>query len=367
MNTQKSILEKKISDYIDIGTNQAMRDINSIRNDYNILQDHIATCDNLSFTSNGKVTMAIGEMSNFTIHENAVRQSAERMGIPTKYMKDLIISEDQWKRDLASETLNKHFENTIRQRMLVRSVGTQVRGILSDKYKRFNSLDIYTAFLNEARVMNARVARSYKSDTRSYLEIIRPEIITIDTPHNGTINLVIGARLRNSDFGDGALDISVFHINVVCMNGMTTKNVIRNIHLGSKIPDNIHMSDETYQKDTELRIAITKDSIRHVFSEECIQKEIYAIQKAANKEIDIKSELKKLPQMDFRKSEIADLEILLLNNRVEDGLEGKPTQWKLLQAMAAIARDHQDEQRKRDIEEIVGSKLVTEKEIQYSI
>ena len=97
------------------------------------------TCENpiISFEGDDKLMMRKrGEP--FTLHNNAVRQLAEKMDIPSKYLREL--SEGSaWQRQLAAEILNKTSGWTPRTRVMIRTVGDQVRGVLSDSYRRLNS------------------------------------------------------------------------------------------------------------------------------------------------------------------------------------------------------------------------------------
>lgn len=75
----------------------------------------------------------------FSLHDNAIGQLAERMGIPQRYLRGLA-SGEPWAIALAAHLLNQHSDWTQRSRVLVRTVGQQVRGVLSDSYRRLNSV-----------------------------------------------------------------------------------------------------------------------------------------------------------------------------------------------------------------------------------
>ena len=85
----------------------------------------------------------------YGLHRNAVGQLAEKVAVPAKYLREL--SEGAaWQRRLAAEILNQHSSWTERSRLLVRTVDDQVRGVLSDSYRRLNSVELVTAFLSAA-------------------------------------------------------------------------------------------------------------------------------------------------------------------------------------------------------------------------
>ena len=77
---------------------------------------------------------------------------------------------DEWQRQLAATVLNEHSGWTQRTRVLIRTVGQQVRGVLSDSYRRLNSVEILTAFVQEASQQGAVIADAYMSDTKVWAE-----------------------------------------------------------------------------------------------------------------------------------------------------------------------------------------------------
>ena len=119
----------------------------------------------MAFTANGAVNMEFTEndegvftFHHFNLHDNAVGQLAERMGIPQRYLRNLAGGKEDWQRAFAAHLLNTHSEWTQRSRVLVRAVGDQVRGVLSDSYRRLDAQQILTAFIEQASGLQAVVA-----------------------------------------------------------------------------------------------------------------------------------------------------------------------------------------------------------------
>ena len=81
--------------------------------------------------------------------------------------------------------------------MLIRAVGTEIRGVLSDSYRRLNSVDILTAFIREAANNGAVVSDAYMNDTKVWCETILPTPVEIPTRKNGTVIIFAGARFSN--------------------------------------------------------------------------------------------------------------------------------------------------------------------------
>ena len=102
----------------------------------------------ITFQAEEQVQMNMPE-GNFNLHGNAISQISEKMGIPAKYLRELSAG-DAWQKQLCATILNEHSGWTGRTRVLIRAVGTEIRGVLSDSYRRLNSVDILTAFIREA-------------------------------------------------------------------------------------------------------------------------------------------------------------------------------------------------------------------------
>ncbi|MDR0231218.1 MAG: hypothetical protein LBI82_03775, partial [Dysgonamonadaceae bacterium] len=196
----------------------------------------------ITFHGNGELVMNMRN-EQFTLHENAVGQFAEKMNIPTTYLRELARG-DEWQKQLAATVLNEHSGWTERQRVLVRSVGTEVRGVLSDSYRRLNSVMILTAFIEEAGKQGAVVADAKMTDTKIWAETILPMPISIPTLKNGEVIIFMGARFSTSDYGDGAVDMRAFLLNGACLNGMVRESVMKQIHLGARLPDNLQLSNK---------------------------------------------------------------------------------------------------------------------------
>lgn len=292
----------------------------------------------------------------FSLHTNAVGQLADRMGVPSRYLKTLAAGEP-WQMLLAAEILNQHSDYTQRSRVLVRAVGSQVRGVLSDSYRRLNSVQILTAFVEEAAGQGAVISDAYMTDTKVWAETILPTPISIPTKNNGEVIIFAGARFSTSDYGDGAVDMRTFLLNGACLNGMVRESVMKQVHLGSKLPDSLALSERTYKLDTETTVSAVRDLTRGLYSRDNIMQKALEIQGASEIEVDLDRELHKLQQGgSILKAEQQAVEKLLMNNNPDDGVVGGATLWKLTQAITAHAREVTPE-RARELHEISGNLL----------
>jgi hypothetical protein len=309
----------------------------------------------VTFGNNGHVLMYV-DGGEYTLHENAVYQVAGKVGIPAGYLRELATG-DEWKRQLAATLLNEHSSWTQRSRVLVRTVGAEVRGVLSDSYRRLNSVEILTGFIEEAGRQGAVIADAFVSDTKVWAETILPTPITVPTKKNGEVVIFVGARFSTSDYGDGAVDMRAFLLNGACLNGMVRESVMKQVHLGSKLPDNLQLSNKTYALDTQTTVSAVRDLTKGLFGRENIMQKAIEIQGASEIDVDMNDELKRLVKAgSLSKSDSESIEKVLMRNNPNDGVEGGSTLWKLTQGMTAYAREL-DPRRSRELHEISGALL----------
>lgn len=309
----------------------------------------------ITFSGDGNLQMNMPD-GKFSIHDNAIGQLADRMGIPSRYLRGLA-SGEPWAKHLAATLLNEHSGWTQRSRVLVRTVGQQVRGVLSDSYRRLNSVEILTAFVQEAAEQGAVISDAYMNDTKIWAETILPTPITVPTAKNGDVIIFAGARFSTSDYGDGAVDMRAFLLNGACLNGMVRESVMKQVHLGSKLPDNLQLSQQTYELDTKTTVSAVRDLTKGLFSKDNLMQKAYEIQGASEIEVDFEHELKRLTRDGgLLKQEGKEVEKILMRNDPEDGVQGGATLWKLTQAITAHARELTPE-RSRELHEISGQLL----------
>lgn len=309
----------------------------------------------ITFTGDNHLLMNMPD-GQFTMHDNAIGQMADRMGIPQRYLRSLA-SGEPWAIALAAYLLNQHSDWTQRSRVLVRTVGTQVRGILSDSYRRLNSVEILTAFVQEAAGQGAVISDAYMNDTKVWAETILPTPITVPTKDNGDVIIFAGARFSTSDYGDGAVDMRAFLLNGACLNGMVRESVMKQVHLGSKLPDNLALSQQTYELDTKTTVSAVKDLTKGLFSKDNLMAKAVEIQGASEVEVDFNKELKRLTSNGgLLKQEGKEVEKILMRNNPDDGVQGGATLWKLTQAITAHARELTPE-RSRELHELSGQLL----------
>lgn len=323
------------------------RDFKVRENDtyYNTDEEHV----NMSFSDTSKgIENSTGVV--LQLHDNAIEQLGVRHGIPGKFLKELYTGQ-KWERALAAHTLQaftQHCEDVepgsgkriAPRHILVRAVGDEVRGILSDKYRRLNMVPIFTSFAGSVERYGATFWDGVCGDLRSYLEVVIPTIHEIETPNNGMVYVAFGAQISSSDYGRGSLEVRLFEVQGACANGMVRSSVMREIHLGKRMDENFAFSERTYQLDTETVKSAIGDIVDTVFSTEGITEAIDLIKGASAKVLpDIHDTVEELPKLGLTKEEAEAVEALLMRSSPDDGVQGELTVWKVQNAITALARD----------------------------
>lgn len=121
--------------------------------------------------------------------------------------------------------------------------------------------------------------------------------------------------------------------------------------------DNLQLSNRTYELDTKTTVSAVKDLTKGLFSKDNLMQKAIEIQGAANIDVDLDQELKRLVKGgSLLKSEGESVEKILMRNDPDDGVQGGATLWKLTQAITAHAREAEP-RRSRELHEISGALL----------
>jgi hypothetical protein len=142
------------------------------------------------------------------LHRNAMNQMVQKTNILTGGVADKMfeaVSEsEKWGRDLLLQNLKTMYQKTERERVLVRVVDGEVRGFLSDKYRRLNSAPIIEAFALKAQKFGAvpivnhdKYRATYYTDIKIGFTLFLPCVF--EPVPNEVI--LIGLSVESSDFG----------------------------------------------------------------------------------------------------------------------------------------------------------------------
>ena len=311
--------------------------------------------DNQSRKLNANFQMPKGPES-FLFNDWSTRQLAEKLSIPTAYIVSLLAGEP-WQNELAYKILNYHNGYQERNKVLVRAIGKEVRGVLSDSYRILDSEMIFATHIEEVFAQSAELSDGYMDDTRLMMESLLPTPISIMTPMNGEILVAFGMRISTSDVGAGLLAARSFIMQGVCLNGMVTESVVKEKHLGSRMNDSQGiLSRETYRLDSEATASAIRDITKHLYSTSVIKDKMLQIEASASDVVDPVNVLPGLRGMGkLLKGEEEAIGQLLMRNESHRGIQGESTLWKLTQGITAYANEEKiTDVRRMELQEIAG-------------
>ena len=201
-----------------------------------------------------------------------------------------------------------------------------LRSVQSDKYQILDNFDILTSALAGAREASTsvEVLSCDLSERRMAVKLIAPELVVPDalTPgyrspfggtgvydHSGGVSrrwgkgqlpeqwqqkygadanglIAAGIRITNSETGDGAFGIAPYLTWLACTNGaVITDDIVRQVHLGSKLDQGIAWTQDTQKKALELVTAQARDAVQAFLSADYLQSAVDQLAEKAGKRL----------------------------------------------------------------------------------
>ena len=297
---------------------------------------------------------------DFGVHNHALGQFASRAGIPGQYLRKLSEA-GGWQRDLAAEVLSKHYHNgAADQRFLARAVNGNVRGLLSDKYRRLDSRPLVDAFASECQAVGAVPVDGTCSDTRVALKAIVPQIYE---PVPGEV-IAFGLEWANSDFGHGMHALRAFILRVWCLNGATMENALAQVHIGGRIAEDIEFSQRTYELDTRASISALRDVVRGTLSAPKVEQLCDGIRRADENKVEWKNVRSSLAKR-LLKGELDAAKAAFESEDVINLPAGK-SMWRVSNALSWIAGQTEDRDRKLDLQRLAGEVVSGKREAEIA-
>lgn len=286
------------------------------------------------------------------LHRHAVRQMATTVDLPMKFIDGLQSTPEFWAKELLAHNLQKVFSNRYaKDRYLLRSIRGELRGFLSDRFRRLDSRPIVEAFAKAVQEKGALPYDGYVTDTKIAIQAIMPEVYE---PIPGEM-VAYGLSLENSDFGNGALSIRAYLLRIWCSNLAVTEEQMRQVHLGRRLDDSMMYSEETYRLDAETTVSALKDVIGAQLNADTLHSRMETIRQANATAIDpagAKEELRRL----LLKSE-TDAVIEAYNSPDTYNLPAGNTQWRMSNAVSWIAGKTEDAERRLELMKVAGDML----------
>lgn len=306
--------------------------------------------------SGSRLIVTVGAGDPLSLHPHAARQLGDHLGLPAGWVAECVDNASApWRKDMIADAMTAHIENNPRdRRLLVRSVGSQARAIMTDAYKRLDSLALASAFLDASMTAGARVYDASYTDLRWSISTVNPEPIAV-VQSDGTTDYVSAAmNLRSSDFGRGAVELSMTVLRLLCVNGLVGKSQLRAVHLGERIADNVALSDATVNLQTRAVASAVNDLVGGCMAPATIRDMTRKVHEAAAKNIDADDAVHGLVKArKITQVEAAVIERILMNGNTDQLPSGPATIWKVANAVSWVASKHEAE-RAEELRAVAG-------------
>lgn len=247
----ESILERNRANVMDV--------INRVETE--IPTDQIIKSSALEFKPSSVSGVALTTPdASLTIHPHALQQVIGRANINMGIDYARALTEaGEWGKELLAESLNRVYHHSNGKRNLVRSVSEEVRGFLGGNFRRLDAAPLAIAFCESVQSLGAVIADGVSLDTKVRLRAYLPYIFE-PVPNEF---MLIGLQWNNSDYGDGPHGASLFALRMACTNLAIGEVVLRQIHIGKRLDDNITYSQATYEADTKANVLALHDTVRY--------------------------------------------------------------------------------------------------------
>lgn len=181
-----------------------------------------------------------GDTEMFGVNPTAHDQLSEFIDIPRNYYRRmqtnapalLTANVNRWLGDRSDEKKDTR---------LIRCLDGNVRGILSDRYRRLDNYDLAKVILPIISQHDFRVESCNISEKNMHLKVVSQTVKADVQPGNHTFlknggdPLYFGMTFSNSEIGFGTLGIEEMLYRLVCRNGAISESMVNRRHVGSKV------------------------------------------------------------------------------------------------------------------------------------
>jgi hypothetical protein len=339
--------EAKLREIIERGKTSLHKTLEEIQHEFTIREDVAVRPTAIDFLVQDHRIQPVIRDEAYDLTDHSRTQMLTRAGIPAQFAQKLMDLEEN---ELLSRNLKRLTDRMQEDGILLRRVGTTIKGWLSPAYKRMDAAPIMEAFLKRNLEKGFVPYRGMNTDYRYQISMIQPRIWE---PVPGEF-VVFGTSLVTGDYGNQSLEIDLLMLRIVCLNLAIGYDMFRKIHLGSRFQmgegdEIIPISQKTIKLDTETISSAITDVVDA--SENHIKLLENKIQEASDKEIkDPSSIYDRLRKRGIRKEIVEQIKTSYdLPQEVEVLPKGNNL-WRLSNAISLVAKGVEKTDEKLDLE-----------------
>ena len=303
------------------------------------------------------------ELERFSITENAHKQIAGRLQIPSKYYMRLLADH----RDLIIAQVNALFEREPASR-LFRCLDGKLRAFLSDKFLRLDNAQVLEQTLPaivkgelETQLLSTNVGENHMHIKCLFTGDELAQDIT-DRTRTGEPRIVRpGFRMSNSETGHGSLKLEAFFYDGYCLNGqvfgLQEAFTFRRTHLGGRLIEGVDfevLSEKSRELEDKTIISQVSDVMGAIAKPEFAQAMGDKL-RAAARTPDVKEPVAAVElavkELELREGESDSI----LETFIKDGDYSK---WGLASAVTSVANDDDTTYERACELENIGAKVL---------
>jgi hypothetical protein len=338
--------EVRLKEIIDKGKTSLHKTLEEIQHEFSIREDMAVRPTAIDFLVQDHRIQPVIRDDAYDLTDHSQGQMLNRAGIPAQFAQKLM---DLDENELLSRNIKRLTERMEDGGILLRRVGTTIKGWLSPAYKRMDAAPIMEAFLKRSLENGFVPYRGMNTDYRYQVSMIQPRIWE---PVPGEF-LIFGTSLVTGDYGNQSLAINLLMLRIVCLNLAIGYDMFRKIHLGSRFQmegdEIVSISQKTIELDTETISSAVADVVDA--SQDHIKLLEHKIRGANEKEIkDPKAIYDILRKRGFRKEIVEQVKTAYdLPQEVEILPKGNNL-WRLSNAISLVANGAERADEKVDLE-----------------
>lgn len=339
----------RLEEIIHANGKSAMNVIESVSN--MVIKDRLTESNKIEFYPVGADSMEVylkGLNEKYDLHQFALTQSMLRAGIPNvKKFQELMFSHGQVGNDLLAYNLNTLFGESDKTN-LIRVVKKEVRGVLSDRFRRMDARPLLEKFVEGCKVIGARPIEGFVEDTRVVLRAVLPVVFE---PIPNEV-MIFGYEWRTSDFGHGAHCMNLWMKRLWCTNHAILDEALKQIHLGKRLDESINFSQHTVDLNTEAAASSLFDTVVALLNPARIDFYLEGI-KELNVQKVTPTAIKTILEKKFAKAERERI-IEKFNSADIEMMPAGSTKWRLSNAISWVANEIDDMDRKLYYQQVAG-------------
>lgn len=304
-------------------------------------------------TAEGTATLHIDrpdeEGVSLDLNGHALGQIATDLAIPKRYFDRMRVEAPS----LFDQNVNYWLANNA-DRKLVRGFkpgddgGNGIgRAFLSDRYKRIDTVQIARKiFPVFEQIPGLTFHHASLTDTRFYLRALLPSL-----EREIKVGDIVraGIEIKNSEVGVGKMSIGPYIFRLQCKNGLTMRDMtLARTHVGPRIEDDAHLSDEARQADDEALWLIARDTVKSMLTEVRFEEIVSTLAETIHGDR-IEAPAAATEELSNRFGFTEEEREAILRNLTTDG---DLSQWGMLNAVTATAKEAEGFDRQAEMESI---------------